>query len=72
MLRKIVAIALAVLALAACTTRPIDNVSAEPVIAASGTTVTMDHVRDAILRAGARRGWIENLNNAIRMELLRA
>jgi hypothetical protein len=125
---SIVVVALAALAVGACTTRPIVNVSAEPLGGASGAAVTPEHVRDAILRAGTRlgwqmtpvstglvngrialrnhvavidvtytsgtynvryrdstnldyrdgqihknyNGWIENLNNAIRMELLRA
>jgi len=54
---SIVVVALAALAVSACTTRPIVNVSAEPVVSASGAAVTPEYVRDAILRAGTRLGW---------------
>ena len=45
------------LPLAACTSKPILNVSNEPIVVASGRTATMDNVRDAILRAGSKLGW---------------
>jgi hypothetical protein len=54
---SICVVALAALALGACTTRPIVNVSAERVVSASGAAVTPERVRDAILRAGTRLGW---------------
>ena len=48
----------AVLVLAAgCTSRPVMNVAAEPVVVAPGRTATEEGVRDAILRAGAGLGW---------------
>jgi hypothetical protein len=48
----------AVLVLAAgCTSRPVMNVAAEPVVVAPGRTATDEAVRDAILRAGAGLGW---------------
>jgi hypothetical protein len=40
-----------------CTSRPIRNVQAEPVVVAPGRTASADNVRDAILRAGASLGW---------------
>ena len=47
-----------VLALAAgCTSRPVTNVMAEPVVMTPGRTATNDAVRDAIMRAGAGLGW---------------
>lgn len=80
---SIVVVALAALALGACTTRPIVNVRAEPVVGAAGAAVTpptydvsyrdstnLDY-RDGQIHRNTN-GWIENLNNAIRMELLRA
>jgi hypothetical protein len=56
MLRKLLLIACA-LALAACTSRPVMNVAAEPVVVTPGKTASADNVRDAILRAGAGLGW---------------
>ncbi len=79
---SIVVVALAALALGVCTTRPIVNGSAEPVVSAAGAAVTpptydiryrdstnLDY-RDGQIHRNTN-GWIENLNNAIRMELLR-
>jgi hypothetical protein len=56
MLRKLL-LAAFVLGLAACTSRPIQNVTAEPVVVSPGRTATADSVRDAILRAGTGLGW---------------
>lgn len=57
MLQRILIVA-CVLALAAgCTSRPIRNVMAEPVVVTTGKTATPDNVRDAIMRAGAGLGW---------------
>jgi hypothetical protein len=57
MLQRILVV-LCVLALAAgCTSRPVRNVMAEPVVVTTGKTATPDNVRDAIMRAGAGLGW---------------
>lgn len=47
----------ATLALTACTTAPIMNVTESPVSTASGKTLSNDQVRAAILRAGSALGW---------------
>jgi hypothetical protein len=50
--------AAAALALAGCTTAPIQNVEKAPIVLASGkTSVTMTDVNNAIIRAGTRLGW---------------
>jgi hypothetical protein len=47
----------AILAVAGgCTSRPVVNVVAEPVVVTPGKTATDDNVRDAIMRAGAGLG----------------
>jgi hypothetical protein len=47
----------AILAVAAgCTSRPVLNVVAEPVVVSPGKTATSDNVRHAIMRAGAGLG----------------
>jgi hypothetical protein len=51
-----VAAAIAV-AVAGCSSRPVMNVTAEPVVVTAGKTATNDNVRDAILRAGSSLGW---------------
>ena len=52
----LVAVVFAV-AVAGCGSRPIMNVTAEPVVVTPGKTATNDNVRDAILRAGSSLGW---------------
>jgi hypothetical protein len=47
----------ALLAVAGCGSRPVMNVTAEPVVVTPGKTATSDNVRDAILRAGSSLGW---------------
>jgi len=47
-----------VLLLPGCTTRPIMNVTDQPVVTASGKPVTADQVRSAILAAGTGLGWV--------------
>ena len=46
----------ATLLLGACRTAPIYNVEAQP-IAVSASTYTVEDVRNAVIRAGSRRGW---------------
>jgi hypothetical protein len=48
---------LAMLALAACTSQPIRNVSDTPVVTGTGKPATADQVRAAIVRAGNTLGW---------------
>jgi type IV pilus biogenesis protein CpaD/CtpE len=50
-------VALAISLAAGCTSRPIHNVTAEPVVVTPGKTPTEAAVRDAILRAGTGLGW---------------
>jgi hypothetical protein len=47
----------AALAISACTTATIQNVSQAPVVAPQGKTLTHDQVRAAIYRAGAALTW---------------
>lgn len=55
---RTLAIAVALALLAACTSRPVLNVAAEPVIVTPGKTATDENVRDAIVRAGTSLGWL--------------
>jgi hypothetical protein len=48
---------IALLALAACTTQPIRNVTNAPVVTGSGKAATADQVRAAIVGAGTGLGW---------------
>ena len=57
LIRALLVAALVALAAAGCTSRPVMNVTAEPVVVTSGKTATNDNVRDAILRAGSSLGW---------------
>jgi hypothetical protein len=57
MLPRILIVACMLALAVGCTSRPIRNVSAEPVVVTPGNTATADNVRDAILRAGAGLGW---------------
>lgn len=50
-------LSVALVALAACTSAPIRNVSNAPVVTASGKTLTADQVRVAIVGAGTGLGW---------------
>jgi hypothetical protein len=45
------------LLLSGCTSAPIFSVTNAPILVAAGKQPTMDGVRDAIIRAGARLGW---------------
>jgi hypothetical protein len=54
---RILAILLAAVSIAACTTAPIHNVSNAPIASASGKALTDDQVKSAIIRAGAALGW---------------
>ena len=53
----IVGTIVATLLLGACRTAPIFDVEAQP-IAVSSSSYTAEDVRKAIIRAGARRGWV--------------
>ena len=57
MLTRALIVAAALALAAGCTSRPVMNVMAEPVVVTPGKTATSDNVRDAILRAGASLGW---------------
>ena len=57
MLMRSLLVASALAVTAGCTSRPIANVTGEPVVVAPGKTATNDNVRDAIMRAGAGLGW---------------
>ena len=57
MFRRALLVLFVLLPLAGCTSKPIMNVSNEPIVVASGRTATMDNVRDSILRAGTKLGW---------------
>jgi len=57
MLVRALIVAAAIALAAGCTSRPVMNVAAEPVVVAPGKTATSDDVRDAIMRAGAGLGW---------------
>lgn len=56
---KIILVLLAVvLAVAGCSSRPIMNVTDQPVVVASGKQLTAEQVRDAIVGAGTGLGWV--------------
>jgi hypothetical protein len=55
--RRLMAAVVALVALAACRTAPIYNVNEAPVPAAAQKQATLNDVKAAILRAGARLGW---------------
>jgi len=57
MLGKALVLACFIAVAAGCTSRPVLNVAAEPVVVTPGKTATNDAVRDAILRAGTGLGW---------------
>jgi len=46
------------LLLAGCTTRPILNVTDQPVVTSAGKPVSADQVRNAIVKAGNSLGWV--------------
>ena len=56
-IRALLVAALLAVAVAGCASRPVMNVTAEPVVVTAGKTATNDNVRDAILRAGSSLGW---------------
>jgi len=47
-----------VLLLAGCTSRPIMNVTDQPVVSAAGKQLTADQVRNGIVGAGNALGWV--------------
>ena len=57
LIRALIVAALLAVAVAGCSSRPVMNVTAEPVVVTPGKTATNDNVRDAILRAGSSLGW---------------
>jgi hypothetical protein len=57
MFRTTLLIIAVVLSFAGCTSKPIVNVSNEPIVVPSVKTATMDNVRDSIIRAGSKLGW---------------
>jgi len=57
LIRALLVAAVLAVGVAGCGSRPIMNVTAEPVVVTPGKTATNDNVRDAILRAGTGLGW---------------
>ena len=57
LIRALLVAGLLAIAVAGCGSRPVMNVTAEPVVVTPGKTATNDNVRDAILRAGSSLGW---------------
>ena len=57
LIRALLVAAVLAVAVAGCGSRPVMNVTAEPVVVTPGKTATNDNVRDAILRAGSGLGW---------------
>ena len=57
MLLRALLVAAALMLAAGCTSRPVVNVMAEPIVVTPGKTATSDNVREAITRAGAGLGW---------------
>jgi hypothetical protein len=57
MLMRALVVAAVLALVAGCSSRPVMNVTAEPVVVAPGKTATSENVRDAILRAGSSLGW---------------
>src|SRR5947209_11698579 len=55
--RMTLSVIVVLLMLVGCTSKPILNVSNEPIVVASGRTASMENVRDAIVRAGSKLGW---------------
>jgi hypothetical protein len=47
-----------VLLVAACTTRPIVNITDAPIVTTGGKQLTEDEVRKAIITAGSGLGWV--------------
>ena len=56
--KRILVAACVVLLLAGCNSRPIMNVTDQPVVAAAGKRLTADQVRDTIVAAGTGLGWV--------------
>jgi hypothetical protein len=57
LIRALLVASVLAVAVAGCGSRPIMNVTAEPVVVTPGKAATNDNVRDAILRAGSSLGW---------------
>ena len=55
---KIVLVLVMVMVVAGCTSRPIVNVTDQPVVAMAGAQLTADQVRDSIVKAGVGLGWV--------------
>jgi len=56
--RRILFVLGVALLLAGCTTRPILNVTDQPVVTTAGKPVSPDQVRNAIVKAGNSLGWV--------------
>ena len=56
--KRILAVLGVVLLVAGCTTRPIVNVTDQPVVASAGKQLTADQVRNGIVSAGNALGWV--------------
>jgi len=56
--RRILVVLGVALLLAGCTTRPILNVTDQPVVTTAGKPVSPDQVRNAIVKAGNSLGWV--------------
>jgi hypothetical protein len=56
--KRILAVLGVALLVAGCTTRPIVNVTDQPVVTTAGKQVTADQVRNAIVKAGNSLGWV--------------
>ena len=56
--RRILVVVSVMLLVAACTSRPIVNVTDQPVVSAAGKELTADQVRNAIVAAGNGLGWV--------------
>jgi len=55
--KNILPVLFVLLLLAGCTSRPIVNITDQPVVAAAGKSLTADQVRNAIVGAGNGLGW---------------
>ena len=56
--KRILAVLGVVILVAGCATRPIVNVTDQPVVTTAGKQVTADQVRNAIVKAGTSLGWV--------------
>jgi hypothetical protein len=55
---KISLVLVLVMVVAGCTSRPIVNVTDQPVVAMAGAQLSGDQVRDSIVKAGVGLGWV--------------